>query len=74
MDWIKFNIKPSVSNDKKLSRGSFIGISEHGQMDQIKFIKGKWFHDFDYAGHYPIRKDRFTHYVYMGEEPNKRGH
>ena len=71
--WIKWGIKPKINNDKKLSRGSFIGIDKFGGMTQIKHIKGKWYDDFDYAGHYAIRDDRFTHYCYMGEESNNKG-
>ena len=61
MDWIKWGT-PFKGKRYVSTWGEFMGIDEHGRIGQIRLDNGKFYHDYDLARHYPIKKGRFTHY------------
>jgi len=75
MELVKIDFKnlKKLKEDTHLNFGSYLFISEEGQVTQVKFIKGKFFHDFDCAKHYPISNERLkdwgTCYFIKGLNP-----
>lgn len=71
MKWIKWGITPKNSKDATIDFGSYLGITEHGQVGQMKFVGKKFYHDFDCARHYPIKEGFYTHYTEILNTPKQ---
>lgn len=72
MNWKPVNevVLSELSEDSKMDFGSYLLITEFGQISQVKCVKGKLYFDTDFALHYPYTQEQLESYTYIAKFKN----